>query len=206
MPTRKSVERQLEGVRDFADPSIALEQYQTSAGVAAHLCHRAAMNGDLARLVVDLGTGTGMLAIAARLYGTDSVVGVDIDRSALDRARVNEIDVTGERSIDWLHADATSPPLCIDGATVIANPPFGAQQGQRHADRAFLETARQLGSVSYTCHNAGSQSFIESFVADAGGSVTQAFRTDLVIPHQFSFHDAETQAIPIEIFRIEWSH
>jgi len=83
--------------------------------------------------------------------------------------------------------------------------PFGAQRGNRHADRDFLETAREIGSVSYTIHNEGSQTFVESFADDEGGSVTHAFRAEFPIPKRFEFHTAAQETLEAEVFRIEWS-
>lgn len=42
--------------------------------------------------VLDVGTGTGILAIAAALLGAGEVVGVDVDPQAVDAARVNAAD------------------------------------------------------------------------------------------------------------------
>ena len=42
--------------------------------------------------VLDVGTGTGILAIAAALLGAGAVVGVDVDPQAVDAARVNATD------------------------------------------------------------------------------------------------------------------
>ncbi|WP_049924998.1 METTL5 family protein [Halopiger goleimassiliensis] len=204
-PSRRDLARALEAVADFPDPSPDLEQYLTPAELAAHVCHHAALQGDLERRVIDLGTGTGMLAIAASLAGARRVVGVDVDREALGTARENAERVGSETRIEWVRGDVRRHPVSASGATVVANPPFGAQRGNRHADRPFLETANELGAVSYTIHNGGSQSFVESFASDAGGEVTHAFRAELPIEHRFAFHDAERETLEAEVFRIEWA-
>ncbi len=203
MGSRRDLARTLETVADFAEPRVDLEQYLTPPELAAHLLHLAGLQGDLDRPVVDLGTGTGMLAIAASLAGAEDVVGVDRDRQALARAVENATRL--ECPIEWIHADATRLPLAHETVTVVANPPFGAQRGNRHADRAFLETAASVAAVSYTIHNAGSQSFVESFVSDAGGRITHAFQAELPITHRFDFHDAERERLAAEVFRIEWT-
>ncbi|RQG97609.1 METTL5 family protein [Natrarchaeobius oligotrophus] len=208
-PSRRSLARALESLDDFADPSAELEQYLTPADLAAHVCHLAGLQGDLERLVVDLGTGTGMLAIAAALSGADSVVGIDVDRDALELARANAATLGSDRrldrSIDWIRGDVTRHPFSGIEATVVSNPPFGAQRGNRHADRAFLETAREISTVSYTVHNEGSASFVESFAGDEGGDVTHAFRAELPIDRRFDFHTDRTETLAAEVFRIEWS-
>ncbi len=200
---RRSLARSLEAVADFAEPRVDLEQYLTPPELAAHLLHLAGLHDDLERPVLDLGTGTGMLAIAATLAGAEEVVGVDRDRRALERATMNATRL--ECAIEWVQADATQLPLSFEGVTVVANPPFGAQRGNRHADRAFLETVASVAAVSYTIHNEGSQSFIERFAGDEGGTVTHAFQAELPIDHRFAFHDAECEPLTAEVFRIEWA-
>jgi putative methylase len=89
--------------------------------------------------------------------------------------------------------------------TVLMNPPFGAQTGNEHADRAFLATAADLASVSYSIHNEGSVEFVESFAADNGGTVTDAFAAELDLPQTYEFHTDQSRAIDVEVFRIDWT-
>ncbi|RQG97017.1 METTL5 family protein [Natrarchaeobius chitinivorans] len=207
--SRRQLARVLESLEDFADPSVELEQYLTPPDLAAHLTHLANLQGDLDRRVIDLGTGTGMLAIAASLAGAERVVGIDVDPNALSLARHNAsvVDSDGGRidGLEWVRGDVTRHPFSITGATVVSNPPFGAQRGNRHADRAFLETARELAGVSYTIHNEGSQAFVESFTADGDGEVTHAFRATFPIERRFDFHTADRETLKAEVFRIEWN-
>jgi putative methylase len=207
MSTKTQLAQQLAVVAGFEDPRVDLEQYRTPPDVAAHLVHTADLHGDVEdRIVVDLGTGTGMLALAAVLRGPDSVVGIDVDPTPLATARENERRVAAATSVEWVRADATQVPLCPDGpTTVVMNPPFGAQAGNEHADRAFLASAADIAEVSYSIHNAGSADFVEAFAGDNGGEVTHAFESELDLPRQFEFHDEDSQTVPVEVFRIEWT-
>jgi len=207
MATKSSLAQQLGVVAGFSDPQADLEQYRTPPDLAAHLVHRADLEGDIQdRTVVDLGCGTGMLALAATLRGPETVVGVDIDPEPLSTARANERTVGSTTSVSWVRADATRVPLRppVAETTVVMNPPFGAQSGNEHADRAFLATAAETASVSYSLHNAGSGDFVESFAADNGGEVTHAFAAEFEVPHQFEFHDDASRSIDAELYRIEW--
>jgi len=206
MGTRRELAQQLGVVAGFDAPTPALEQYPTPPEIAAHIVHVADLQDDVAgETVVDLGTGTGMLALGAALRGPDRVVGIDVDRGALSTARDNERRVAARADVAWLHADATRPPLSSTDATVLMNPPFGAQDGNEHADRAFLRTASEVAAVSYSIHNAGSESFVESFAADAGGTVTHAYAAEFDVDHQFEFHDEATRPVDTEVYRIEWA-
>ncbi|GGN88091.1 METTL5 family protein [Haloarcula pellucida] len=206
MPTKSALAQQLGVVAGFDNPLASLEQYRTPPDLAAHLVHTADLQGDIQdRTVVDLGCGTGMLALGAALRGPDTVVGLDIDPAPLSTARDNERKVGSTTSVSWVRADATQAPLCPpEDTTVVMNPPFGAQSGNEHADREFLATAAEVAAVSYSVHNEGSQAFVESFAADNGGEVTHAFETAFDLPKQFDFHDEDSRTITAEVYRIRW--
>jgi len=206
MATKSELTQQLGVVAGFDSPRAALEQYRTPPELAAHLVHTADLQGDAEdRLVVDLGCGTGILALAAALRGAQQVVGVDLDAGALSTALTNERRVASASPVSWVQGDATRLPICpSEPATVIMNPPFGAQSGNEHADRAFLETAARIAAVSYSVHNAGSESFVESFAADNDGEVTHGFQAAFDLPATFDHHTDDTRTIDVEVFRITW--
>jgi len=208
--TKSRLTQQLGVVAGFDDPRVDLEQYRTPPELAAHLIHRADLEGDIdGHTVIDLGCGTGMLALAAALRGPATVVGVDLDPAPLGTARTNQRRVGSTSSVSWVRGDATRVPLCPDpatggGTTVVMNPPFGAQSGNEHADRAFLQTASEIADVSYSIHNADSADFVEAFAGDNGGEVTHAFRAEFELPRSFDFHEADSRTLDVEVFRIRW--
>ena len=207
MASKRSLATKLGVVAGFEAPSAALEQYPTPPNLAAHVVHLADLHGDVdGRTVVDLGTGTGMLALAAALRGPARVLGLELDRDALSTATENERRVAASAPVHWLQGDATRPPLDVpDPVTVVMNPPFGAQDGNRNADRGFLATASRLAAVSYSVHNAGSREFVEAFAADNGGEVTHAFAADFAVEAQFDHHTDDAREIDTEVYRIEWA-
>jgi putative methylase len=205
--TKRALAQELAVVGGFEDPRVDLEQYRTPPDLAAHLVHRADLQGDIEdRLVVDLGCGTGMLALGAALRGPETVVGVDIDPAPLRTARRNQRRVGTTTTIGWVRGDATRAPLAPEGpTTVVMNPPFGAQDGNEHADRAFLATAAEVSDVSYSIHNAGSREFVEAFAADNGGEVTHAFAAEFDLPRQFDHHTRDSEVVEVEVFRVVWT-
>jgi putative methylase len=206
MATKSALTQQLGVVAGFDDPRVDLEQYRTPPELAAHLVHTADLQGDIeGRTVVDLGCGTGMLALAAALRGPETVVGLDIDPAPLSTAKQNERRIATSSSVSWVRGDATAAPLCPDGpTTVVMNPPFGAQKGNEHADRAFLSTTADVADVSYSIHNADSVDFVEAFASDEGGEVTHAFAAEFELPRAYDHHDSDRELIDVEVFRIEW--
>lgn len=195
------LERLLENLEGFFDPSPLLEQYRTPAPLAARLIFHAALKGDIeGRRVCDLGCGTGILAIGAALLGAREVVAVDIDIPVLEIARRN-----AERSgvdILFLHDDVKDPDTSVRIGrcdTVVMNPPFGAQQ--LHADRPFIDAALAIAPVVYGIFNAGSRSFIGSYLSGRG-EIAEVIGGLLPIRRTFSFHRDEIREIPVEILVI----
>jgi len=205
MGRKRALAERLHGLAGFRSPTVELEQYPTPPDLAAHLVHLADLQDDLDRPVLDLGAGTGLLALAAACRARARVIGLERDPSALAVARENERTVDPPRPIDWLLGDATRPPLSPDSpVTTLMNPPFGAQTGSEGTDRAFLRTAAALSAVSYSVHNAGSQGFVKAFADDEGGEVTHAFRAEFELSQLYEHHEQEWTEIDVEVFRIRW--
>ncbi|ERG88840.1 MAG: methyltransferase small domain protein, partial [halophilic archaeon J07HX5] len=73
MPTKSGLTQRLGVVAGFSNPRAALEQYRTPPRLAAEIVHLADLQDDIAgRTVLDLGCGTGMLALGAALRGPDT--------------------------------------------------------------------------------------------------------------------------------------
>ncbi len=208
MSTRSALETQLAVVAGFTDPSAALEQYPTPPGLAASVVHDADLRGDIeGATVVDLGTGTGMLALGAALRAPVRVVGVELDAAPLTTARENRRRVGVDAAVTWVRADATQLPLARDPdrqTTVLTNPPFGAQRDAVYADRAFLAAASAVADVSYSVHRAGSREFVASFAADHGGRLTASHAATVALDRRFSFHESDSEAVDVEVHRVAW--
>src|SRR5258708_14863552 len=108
-------------------------------------------HNDLDGRVIDLGTGTGRLAIGAALMVAKGVVGVDVDEQALTLAKQNA-DTAGVH-IEWVQSDIEKIKGKFD--TVIMNPPYGTWT--IHADTGFLEKAFQLAPVVYSIHKSSTR-------------------------------------------------
>lgn len=199
------LERRLETLEGFFDPSPHLEQYPTRPALAARLLFEAALRGDIrGKRVCDLGCGTGILAIGAAILGAAEVIAVDIDRKALEIARKNA--TSNDVSILFLEADCRDESTHFRvGAcdTVVMNPPFGAQKV--HADRPFIDTALVLAPVTYGIFNAGSLSFVRSYLAGRG-EISEVTRGLLAVRRTYPFHRDEVREIPVEIMVIRRRH
>lgn len=198
----KQLEMALQRLAGFSRPKAALEQYQTPAPLTARLLYHALMKGDIVgKRVVDLGCGTGMLAIGAALLGAGSVTGLDIDEGALAVARENARLLDAE--VTFLSADLRDGD-CREriGAcdTVVMNPPFGAQTA--HADRPFIDCALSVADVTYSIFNAGSIPFVEAYTAQRA-EISEKIGGAFPIKRTFAFHKKDVQEIEVEILRLK---
>ena len=89
-PSKRQLEIQLGKLRILEKPNLKLEQYPVSSEAASELLYMAGFeHNDLDGRIIDLGTGTGRLAIGAALMVAKGVVGVDVDERALTLANQN---------------------------------------------------------------------------------------------------------------------
>ncbi|MDD5473216.1 MAG: METTL5 family protein [Candidatus Methanoperedens sp.] len=192
---KKHLEILLEQLSGFSSPKPEREQYATPATVASELLHFAFMRGDLAGTVYDLGCGSGILAIGAKLLGAEKVIGFDDDREVLEIARANAQGL----GADVEFVCSRIEEVCGKAHTVVMNPPFGAQV--KGSDRPFLRKALEVSGVVYSIHNAGSLEFIKKFISPS--VITEYKLIDFPIKRIFKFHTKEIQVIKVEIYRIE---
>ena len=145
------LKRFLSTVAQQPNPQVRLEQYTVSEHLAANMLYIAAYTNDhvVGKSVLDLGCGTGRLALGASYLGAESVIGIDIDRLAINTAHKNSEKVNLSQSVQWILGDISAVRGHFD--TVMQNPPFGVQT--READRPFLAKALEVGDFIYSLHS-----------------------------------------------------
>jgi putative methylase len=199
---RLDLERALQQVEPHGSPKAYLEQYTLSVDVAAEWLFIAAyINDDIInKAVVDLGCGTGILALGAVFLGAKKAIGVDIDKAAVEIAEKNAEKLGIEEKVQWFTGDIGSLTGSFD--TVLQNPPFGVQK--RGADRKFLLKALELAPVVYSLHKSGegNRAFIKRFIEQHGGEVTGIFPMKLNIPRLFKFHTKRKYMVEVDLYRI----
>ena len=166
MMKKRDLEMRRQSVRIFENPDASLEQYMTRAVMAADILFDAYRAGDIEGLkVADLGCGTGMFSIGARLLGAGMVRGFDISEPALRTAMRNAEDLGAE--VDFILSDISSVDEGAD--TVFMNPPFGCQN--RNADRPFLRKALEMSECVYSIHMANSTDCVKEYCESLGRTV-----------------------------------
>ena len=194
---QRKLEILLEELENFSDPELELEQYQTPPLLAAEILHFAYMKGDIDDSVQDLGCGTGILAIGAKLMGAKRVIGYDTDQKALEIAKKNAEKLGVE--VEFVLSDVND--ITEHVKTTVMNPPFGARVKGR--DRPFHSSALRTSEVIYSIHNRGSLAFIQKFIKPA--VITHSYVAKFPIKRTYDFHKKEREVIEVEIYRIRVS-
>ena len=195
--SKRQLEIQLGKLKILQSPQLRLEQYPVSAKVAAELLHMAGFeHHDLQGKTIDLGTGTGRLAIGAATMGSKQVTGVDIDERSITLARENAI-AAGVR-VEWVVSDIKEVVGAYD--TVIMNPPYGTRSS--HADVQFLERAFELAPVSYSIHKSSTREFLRRVIERKNRRIDAVRSMSLDIPHLFPFHQKKWEKVDVDLYRI----
>lgn len=178
-------------------PKSSLEQYSTPSYIASDILFNAYLLDDIkGKEIVDLGCGTGIFAIGAKLLGAKKVIGIDIDKNAIKIAK--EFAKNLELEIQFLVLEINKFEDRAD--TLFQNPPFGSQN--KHADRKFLKKALDTAHVIYTLHLSKTMLFIEKFLG-IEAKITHKKNYKFPIKHTFSFHKKEIMEFDVTLFRIE---
>lgn len=195
---KKHLEMAIQKVPKHPNPKVDLEQYSTPATIAADLLWNAYSLGDIAdKKVMDLGCGTGIFAIASKLLGATSAIGVDIDKDSTDLASSYCGDV------DFICSDICDLENDFDVDTIFQNPPFGSQKNaKKGVDLKFISKAVELSpKVLYSFHMASTEEFLISYFEKNDLEITHIFRYNFPIPKIYEFHTRESANVEVIVIR-----
>ncbi len=211
MVRKLDLEKLLTEVEPHPSPKASLEQYTIPPDTAAEILYLAAYtyNSIIGKTVLDLGCGTGRLAIGAAFLGAKQAIGVDIDKTAVETAKKNAEKLGFKEKTRWIAADIEAVRGKFD--TVIQNPPFGVQK--RKADTKFLKKALELGKMVYSLHKRGKEkpsrtevsprSFLTRFISNHGGKIKAIIPMQMTIPYMFEFHKKPKHRFLVDLYVIE---
>ena len=195
---KKHLEMAIQKVPKHPNPKVDLEQYSTPATIAADLLWNAYSLEDIAdKKVMDLGCETGIFAIASKLLGAASAIGVDIDKDSIDLASSYCGDV------NFICSDICDLENDFDVDTIFQNPPFGSQKNaKKGADLKFISKAIELSpKVLYSFHMASTEEFLISYFEKNDLEITHIFRYNFPIPKIYEFHTRESANVEVIVIR-----
>jgi len=207
MLTKKKLEIILSKLKDIEKPNPELEQYTIPSDLAAEVLNIAYISGNIEeKVILDLGCGSGRLTIGAALTGAKKVIGVDMDKRAIEITKENIKNISDttnikiQKKIELFCMDVSKWKRRVD--TVIQNPPFGIQK--LHADRVFLKKALESAKNIYSLHRhyEKSREFLVKFIEKNGGQVGKIIKFKFRIPYMFKFHKKPYVRYEVDLFII----
>jgi predicted RNA methylase len=197
---RQQLEIALSYLKPSPSPQLAHEAYDLDPSSAAEILFLAESRyGDVKnRTVLDLGCGSGILAIGAALMGAQTVVGVDINVDSVEMARTNAGLVGVGIQLVAGDIEAVRGPLDV----TIMNPPFGTRL--RGMDITFLRKAMSVSALVYSLHKSGEQNrvFLRNNVEKLGGKVDAIFNMEIEIPRTYEFHTKKRYQVEVDLYRV----
>lgn len=208
--------KQLEGFLQHLETTAALsadlEQYRTPPHIAAHILWRVESHyGGIAnKSVLDLGCGNGILSIGCALLGAKKVVGLDIDRSAVETAHRN-IDVLKDMyevdtDISFQLQDVRDLTAeTFDGThfdSIIMNPPFGTKS-QQNIDTVFVQKGLLFASNIYSLHKKSTRPYWLRKQKEWNVEIKCLETVSFNIEKCYKFHTEKTRDIEVDLLHIK---
>ncbi len=202
---KKKVEILLTDLKGFKDPRPELEQYSTPPGIASDILNIVLLDSDGKTVIADLGSGTGMLSIAAALNGFE-VHSVEKDSKAVETMRMNigSIKVETGKDLDITIHEKDVEHFNRKVDKVVMNPPFGLQEENNNLK--FLKKAfnisKEVFALLHSSNNKKQETreFLTKF-ANFHKFNTRILKTyDFGIPGKMSFHEKEEKDVKVDLY------
>ena len=182
-------------------PKLKFETYTLDSKSASYLLSVAGHTYDdvTEKRVIDLGCGTGTLAIGAALMGAKCIVGVDIDRDSIRVAKQN----ASKLGLDVNYVVGDIEAIHNSFNTTLMNPPFGSWN--RGADVKFLKKALDISTITYSLHKRTptNRRFLENKISSFGKKIDRIFELELSLPRTFTFHKKKKYLVEVDLYRIK---
>lgn len=201
--SKKDLEIVLSKLKNFARPSLELEQYATPSAIAAEWVWNMALKGEVAgKTILDAACGPGILGMGLLLLGAKKIYFVDKDEKVMQLCIENYNAVKKEYEIGEAAFIAQDIALFDNEVDlVVQNPPFGTKV--EHADKKFLEKAFSVAPIIYSMHKWSTLKFVEAISRDHGFMITDTWGYEFPIKAAFEFHRKPKVLIDVGLWRME---
>tara|TARA_Y100000310_G_C20700367_1_gene829155 strand:- start:1102 stop:1740 length:639 start_codon:yes stop_codon:yes gene_type:complete len=204
--SKKQLAIALSHVKGFDQAKVSSEQYLTDSNIAADILWNCHILGDFSKVsgkVLDLGAGTGILGIGARLLSAVSVEFIENDSKAIDvlKANLGTMGIVSLVDVRLCDLSSISSSDYNRKNLIIMNPPFGTKK--KHADKEFLEKAFEIGDVVYSIHKSNTKGFVEAFARDSGFVITHSWEYQFPLLRSMEHHTKVKEFVDVTCFRFE---
>lgn len=187
---KSELKQKLSRLEGFQEPDIELEQYVTPAELAADMLHAAFMRGDIeGKKVLDLGSGTGILAIGASLLG-GKVTAIEKDPGAIEVAKRNAEKLDAE--VEFRQSDIDEFSGSFD--TCVMNPPFSVHS---ESFRQFLGKAVSVSNAVYSL--APADEALKEFLAEHQHELEADESYTISLPATYGFHTRKSEEVEVKL-------
>ena len=189
----------------------SLEQYLTPPRFAIRFIEKINVKD---KVVLDLGSGPGILGLTALLLGAKKVIFLDIDPSALRLAKKNYRLVKKESEYKLINKDYTLGEVEFINKDIsllkkselepidvcLLNPPFGTTKKNKKLDVVFLKKAMKISDNILTMHKTASKEFILKILSDKDMKLIYEEYFLFPIPKQQKYHTEDVKSIEVTLF------
>ena len=202
MLSKKELEIKISQLKGFVKPKKKLEQYITPDNIVAEMVHLAYIQGNIEnKIIIDLCSGTGKIAIATSFYKPKMVIGIEKDRDAV-RVALENRKLMKAINTYFVLGDALNLPIKAKKVTVLQNPPFGIIN-KDIKDVDVVKVVSKIADWIYSIHKGGNQKtrdFLVSFYKSVGFNVLIIKEFLFMIPWQFDFHKKPKTKISVDLY------
>jgi len=200
--TKRKLEIILSRIRLPKNLKKELEQYPISSPLAARILWIAHTTYDdiSNKVVLDLGTGSGVLAIGAALLGAEYVIGVDMDFEILKYAKAyaRTLELS---NVDFLCINVERLNLRRKADTVVQNPPFGVYKPG--SDMLFLRSAIRSASVVYSIHKLETMEYVVKRLRELEVDFKVLFYDVIPLPPLYPEHRERWHLVKVFVVRAQ---
>ena len=178
-----------------------LEQYFTPAQIALSFLSKIDFKD---KVVIDLGSGNGILGLTALSLKAKKTIFVDIDNAALNIAKQNYEFLKNSLQDKFGSAEFINKDIAllfkselpkIDIA--VLNPPFGTIDKNKKIDAVFLKKAMKLSNKVLTMHKTASKDFIKELFAKENYEII--YEKDILFPINKMYEHHTKQEVNVEV-------
>jgi putative methylase len=183
-----------------------LEQYFTPPNLAINFLKEIDFKN---KIVIDIGSGNGVLGLISLILGAKKVIFLDIDNNSINTSKENysalKKNLNNIGDVIFLKKDISllkkSEFSKID--ICLMNPPFGTTKENKKIDLVFLKKAMKLSKKILTMHKTASKDFVKKIISENDFKIV--LEDDFLFPINkiYKHHTKDKIDVEVTLFILE---